>query len=546
MFLLEGLGTGLLGSALGLGLGVVFFTMVARTTEGLFRGAFGGLTEQVYQFQMSPMLVALAFSMGVGISVLASWLPAREAAAAPPVEAFRPMYFQRGVESWRPRTLLLAALLGCGAWLGSLSRSSAPLFYASMVMLFLAAVAVIPSFVLALVRPLRPLADRLLAVEGALAVDSLARAPRRTVTTLAVLVLVFAQTVMIAGINRSTRRTLEAWIEGAFHCDLVLGASANFASRTFRFPAGFDQLLRAVPGVRAVEPLRAVHVPFRGQPVLIVAADYALEAGKKAQRVIAGDWREMCLQTAAGDGIFISETLALREHLRPGSRVELDAPAGTLRLPVRGIVNDHSDKRGVIFLALRLYRSYWNDATLDKFRIDVAPGQPVEAVRARLREAVGDRYPASILTREEMREYVFHPRGRRLSPLDMQLLISVIVGALALMNMASISVAERSREFALLRSVGGFRRQVRRSLLVELLTTGGIALMLGLALGGLLLVYLLAAVERYVTGVRLEYVFPWNAAGWLGGVAVLAALVGVLAVQPALARVPLSVALDAE
>jgi putative ABC transport system permease protein len=120
------------------------------------------------------------------------------------------------------------------------------------------------------------------------------------------------------------------------------------------------------------------------------------------------------------------------------------------------------------------------------------------------------------------------------------------VGTLALMNLASISVAERSRELALLRAIGGFRRQVRRTLLIELLVTVAIALFLGLLLGSLLLADLLTAVQRYVARVRLEYFFPWDVSLWLVAVSLAAGAIALLAVLPALARLPLSVALDSE
>jgi putative ABC transport system permease protein len=200
----------------------------------------------------------------------------------------------------------------------------------------------------------------------------------------------------------------------------------------------------------------------------------------------------------------------------------------------------------VIFMQLGLYRRYWNDQTSDKFRIDAAPGVTIDELRGRIREALADRYPASMMSKQQMHDYVFHPRGDRLGPLEYQLLICLAVAALALMNMALISVADRAREFAVLRSLGAFRGQVRKTLLVEMLATGGLSLLLGLALGAALLVYLLAAVHRYLTGVNLEYAFPWNAMVWLACVALLAGPAAVLAATPAMRRVPLSVALDSE
>ena len=546
MFLLEGAATGVLGSALGLVLGLRLFGISARGMAILFRGVNGGLADQVHDIQMSPMVMALAFLAGLVVSLVAAWLPARDAAGVSPSEAFRPMYYQRSLRVWQPRVLLLSVILGLGAYLGGRQESSKVAFYASMVLLFVAVVLIMPTFVLAAVRPLRPLFTRTIGFEATLALDSLADTPRRTVATMVVLVLIFAQAVVVGGIARSAQQTLANWVEGAFQADLLLSSSGNLAMQSFRFPPQFEDVLRTVPGVASVEPLRSVRIPFHGTQVMLLATNYAVSAVKKGQPVIAGNWREMCLKTAAHQGVFVSERLALNQRLKLGSTVELSAPGGVLRLPVVGIVNDHSDKHGVVFLSLELYRRYWKDQTTDRFRIDAAPGYTVDQMRERIRETLADRYPASMMTKAQALDYVLHPKGRKISTFDYQLMICLAVAALALMNMASISVAERSREFAVLRAVGAFRRQVRKTLLIEMLATGGLSVLLGIAMGAILLVYVLLAVQRYITGAHLEYMFPWHALPWLVCVAAAAGPCAVLAAVPALERVSLSVALDSE
>src|SRR5687767_4638646 len=61
--------------------------------------------------------------------------------------------------------------------------------------------------------------------------------------------------------------------------------------------------------------------------------------------------------------------------------------------------------------------------------------------------------------------------------------IAVFVGAFTIYNTLSITVAQRSRELALLRALGATRRQVLRSVVVEALAIGTIASLAGLAAG---------------------------------------------------------------
>jgi putative ABC transport system permease protein len=60
---------------------------------------------------------------------------------------------------------------------------------------------------------------------------------------------------------------------------------------------------------------------------------------------------------------------------------------------------------------------------------------------------------------------------------------ALLVGAFIIFNTFSITVAQRTREFAVLRSLGATRRQVLGAMLVEALALGGIASVAGIAAG---------------------------------------------------------------
>ncbi len=61
--------------------------------------------------------------------------------------------------------------------------------------------------------------------------------------------------------------------------------------------------------------------------------------------------------------------------------------------------------------------------------------------------------------------------------------VAVVVGAFTIYNTLSITVAQRSRELALLRALGATRRQVLRSVVVEALAIGTVASLIGLFAG---------------------------------------------------------------
>jgi putative ABC transport system permease protein len=61
--------------------------------------------------------------------------------------------------------------------------------------------------------------------------------------------------------------------------------------------------------------------------------------------------------------------------------------------------------------------------------------------------------------------------------------VAVLVGAFVVNLMTSVTVAQRTREFGLLRCIGAERRQLRRSVLLESLLTGVFSAVAGLLAG---------------------------------------------------------------
>ena len=61
--------------------------------------------------------------------------------------------------------------------------------------------------------------------------------------------------------------------------------------------------------------------------------------------------------------------------------------------------------------------------------------------------------------------------------------IALFVGAFVIFNTLSITVAQRTREFATLRTLGASRKQVMRSVVIEGLVIGLLASVIGLVLG---------------------------------------------------------------
>ncbi len=115
-------------------------------------------------------------------------------------------------------------------------------------------------------------------------------------------------------------------------------------------------------------------------------------------------------------------------------------------------------------------------------------GTTPEQLKQRIVQALGD--TAVVRTGKEQAEETAGDINESLGFLTTALLIfagiAVFVGGFLIFNTFAVTVAQRSREFALLRTLGASRRQVLNSVIAETLVIGFVASVLGI-LGGLIL-----------------------------------------------------------
>jgi len=122
---------------------------------------------------------------------------------------------------------------------------------------------------------------------------------------------------------------------------------------------------------------------------------------------------------------------------------------------------------------------------LDEILFTAAPGVSAPDARKAVASALGP--SAQVQTADEADPFTFGGLKDFVSFIKIFLLvfggIALFVGAFIIFNTFSITVAQRAREFALLRSIGASRRQVLGSVVLETLVIGLIATVLGVVLG---------------------------------------------------------------
>jgi putative ABC transport system permease protein len=527
LFLVESGVLGLVGSTIGLGFGY----LLARGTAGylgqMLEG-ISGIAQRVEDVATDPTLMAVALGMGIATSMVAAFVPARNAARVDPVQALQKGKYQvlsAGENRIRRRTALVFALV---AGVCLLVDGGPVVFYSGFFLFMLAALLLTPALALWLTRAMRPLLGWLWPVEGALAADSLIQAPRRTSATVSALMLSLSMTVALGGIARASYESITEWIGTALNPDLFVTASPTLTSRSFRFPAEMGRAIELVDGVEEVQSVRTPRVVFRGTPVMLITIEVAKWAARTHRPAVEGSDEEMYRLTAEGKGVILSQTLSGLKNLHVGDAIDIPAPAGILRMPVVGVIEDWSDQQGTIMLDRAVYRTWWNEDHVNTFRVYLRKGASLPAVRAAILERLGTNRRLFVLTNEDVRTYITGLTDQWMAMSYSQIAVAVLVAVLGIMNTLTVSIMDRRRELGVLQAVGARRRQIRYTIWMEALGVGFVGIILGLGLGAIALHYVLDMTHRDISGMLLPYRFPMGIAGMLFPIILGAALVAAL------------------
>jgi putative ABC transport system permease protein len=307
---------------------------------------------------------------------------------------------------------------------------------------------------------------------------------------------------------RSSYDSIIDWMETALNPELFVMPSQSIVARTIRFPPTMAPQLTATPGVERVQMVRDARIVFRKTPVMLVAVDVKSIQQTARREPVEGNGEEMYRRTAAGEGVMVSDNLAQLQRLRLGEILEIPAPSGVIRLPIVGIVVDYSDQQGTILMDRTLFVRYWNDDSVNVFRVYVKSGAQVADVRRQILERYAGERQVFVLTNAELKGYILKITDQWFGLTSVQIAVAVLVAILGIVNTLTVSITDRRRELGVLRAVGGLHGQVRRTIWLEALSIGTLGLVLGFTLGAVNLYYILQIVHHDIAGMRLDYVFP--------------------------------------
>jgi putative ABC transport system permease protein len=193
---------------------------------------------------------------------------------------------------------------------------------------------------------------------------------------------------------------------------------------------------------------------------------------------------------ASPSEVAINKGTADKEGLKIGDRISLVGRTGRRDFTISGLAKfgDVESLGGatVSVVTLPVAQDLADQrGKVDSIQVAAAPGMSPRELVTRIDRVMPD--TVEVKTGKEQADENADSIKNSLSFLNTLLLvfagIAVFVGAFIIFNTFSITVAQRTREFALLRTMGASRRQVLRSVMLEALIVGLIASVLGILLG---------------------------------------------------------------
>ena len=505
----------LLGIVFGLALGVGLSALITY---------FNALSLG-YEFRTLVVPVrslVLASLVGIAVSLLAGYLPARNASKTHPLAAGRAVSDPNvgRAPPWGWLLLLGGVAASLAPWGGYAALFGAAL---AMGLLFIGFSLVTPALLGPVLRVLTPVLERTFGIAGRLGSSfSLRNAKRNGVAVGAVVVgmgLTIGVGAMVAGINASIR----SWVDTTVVGDLFVTAPVSF-------PEDFAARVAAeVPQVAVVSGVGLRIVRFtpeedtgsdgagsstrsRGSSVALVLVDperFNPDSGFGRFQFIPGqgDAADAYTTLKAGGQVLAANTIHDRYGVSQGDTVTLRTGDGYAGFEVGGVVVDFTGG-GEMFVGSLQDAERFGGGTPDLFVMTVTPDTSQEVARDALLAAFPELY-LDVTLSGDYRARILELSQQTFTTTNGLLVLAIFIAALGVANTLGMNLASRQHEIAVLRTLGLTRRGVRRLVTAE----GVVVVALGTVLGiltGLLLSRVVTTGAGALTGYLITPVYPWR------------------------------------
>ncbi|MBR7741977.1 FtsX-like permease family protein [Phycicoccus sp. BSK3Z-2] len=509
--LLEAGVVGLVGSAVGVGLGLLLALLI-RWVFSLV-----GLDLGSDPLVLRPRTVVVAVVVGVVVTLLAAYLPARRAGRVPPVAAMRDdAALAEGGTRWRlvvGGLLLVAGVVGMTGGLAGWSAEPTYVLGGGIFGVLVGTALMSPVIGRPVLGLLGVLYRRAFGAVGRMAEQNARRNPRRTGATASALMIGVSLVTLMAVLGASTKASIDAALAEDVVADYVVSSVVGQG-----FSPSVTDAVAAADGVDAVVRVRQARLTLDGDRERAFGVDPGQLARVSQPVVVDGS-----LERLGADRVAISAELAQQSGLAVGDATSIDFAGQQLSARVVATYTEDAVLQADVTMSLEAFDALGVPPTDVTTYVTARPGADRDTLRAALDAAVADLPTVTVADQAEYAAEQREPIDRLLFIVYALLGLAVVIAVLGIVNTLALSVVERVREIGLLRAVGLSRRQLRTMLRLESVAIAVLGAVLGIGLG---LVFALA-LQRSLADDGIDVLaVPW---AQLVLFVAVAALVGVLA-----------------
>jgi putative ABC transport system permease protein len=430
--------------------------------------------------------VAAPLLVGVGVTIVASLVPALRATRVPPIAALRegatlpPSRFAPLV----PYASVIVPVLGVAIILdgvfgsGDTTRHLLLLGGGVLILMLGTAMAsryLVPALAGVIAWPM----SRVARASGRLARDNATRNPGRTAVTAAALMVGVTMVVGIAVLAHGFDQTFLGAIDRSVTSNLVI----TDRQQQQPVPTAVVAAAQSVPGVADVSGIGIDTTQIgNGGTDAVSAVDPA-----NISRVYHFDWQQggsdaLLAKLGTGDAL-VEEQFARSHHLSPGDTFKVTGHNGRhLTLHEVGQYKDPVLFSGYV-VSQSTFRELAITAQPGVVLVRYATGTNPATAESGVKSALGDFPEVKVQTVAEYKDSVSSQINGFLYFVYALLAVSVVISLVGIVNTLALSVFERTREIGMLRAVGTTRRQIRRMIRYESVITAIIGGLLGAVLG---------------------------------------------------------------
>ncbi|MFI9720629.1 ABC transporter permease [Streptomyces sp. NPDC052396] len=518
--LAEALLLGVTGSVLGIGGGIALAVGLMKLMGSL------GMKLDTSDLTVKATTPLVGLAIGVLVTVLAAYLPARRAGKISPMAALRDAGNPGDARAGRVRAAIGVLLTaGGGAALLVAAKadkaSSGSAFLGLGVLLTLIGLVVVGPLLAGLVvRVLSMVVLRVFGPVGRLAERNALRNPRRTGATASALMIGLSLVAALSVVGSSMIASATDQMDRSVGADFIMDSNNGFT------PA-MVKAARSAGHIDHFTEYTAVHARITtpdgktgGQRLTAADPSYARDL---RQETVQGTLS----QAYAKDAMSVPEGYAKDHGIKLGDRLTVAMTDGrTARLKVNAITSDDTSlDKGAMYLNIATAKRYLPADKMPPPLMLLAKakdGQMKEASAA-LKAAMADYPQIKVRDQSDYKKMIKDQVGQLLNLIYGLLALAIIVAILGVVNTLALSVVERTREIGLMRAIGLSRRQLRRMIRLESVVIALFGALLGLGLGmgwG-------ATAQKLLALQGLDVLeIPWSTLGW---VFLGSALVGLIA-----------------